>query len=478
MLRNRIGKASLVTVRERCGGLLVLLERHPRLFRVDRIPKNDCVSLVPTTPAMVAQLLSSAASDKGGASSGSGNTAEDAVDGAGDAAGAFGGGDAASASQPPGSPGGADHGMSTRCLHVGNVASNMTEANLRAKFGKYGPIEALKCVPALCVCMCLYSPAQPLTFAPLRRLVSSRKGRRFAFVTFEKSEHAERARAALTKQNIWRSNISFAKVRWCALPAVVAGYADLCARIGQRETVAWSQHRGMAKSGSTNTEADRPPASDGKASAAAMAAAAAGRNLQPSRHLWVGCLYNTSKKDIETRFTRFGRIDNINYLKERHCAFVDFVNRDSAMAAFKAMQNARIGDQVIELGFGRAWASDKDGGNKAAGSAAGFGGAGGGSGGSAGRRATTSSSSAKLRAAGKARPGAGHSSIIPAQPTRSWSSVVKSSQPKKAQPAAVRCVCGCVCVWLCVVVCVCVCVCAGAGRDEAGRAQEKQEPHT
>lgn len=166
MLRNRIGKASLVTVRERCGGLLVLLERHPRLFRVDRIPKNDCVSLVPTTPAMVAQLLSSAASDKGGASSGSGATAEDAVDGAGDAAGAFGGGDAACASQPPGSPGGADHGMSTRCLHVGNVASNMTEANLRAKFGKYGPIEALKCVPALRVCMCLSTPAQPLTFAP------------------------------------------------------------------------------------------------------------------------------------------------------------------------------------------------------------------------------------------------------------------------------------------------------------------------
>lgn len=34
--------------------------------------------------------------------------------------------------------------MSDRCLHVGNVASNMTEANLRARFGKYGRIEALK----------------------------------------------------------------------------------------------------------------------------------------------------------------------------------------------------------------------------------------------------------------------------------------------------------------------------------------------
>lgn len=57
MLRNRIGKAALVTVRERCGGLLVLLERHPRLFRVDRIPKNDAVALLPSTSAQVAEII-------------------------------------------------------------------------------------------------------------------------------------------------------------------------------------------------------------------------------------------------------------------------------------------------------------------------------------------------------------------------------------------------------------------------------------
>ena len=57
MLRNRIGKAALVTVRERCGGLLVLLERHPRLFRVDRIPKNDAVALLPSTQAEVSDII-------------------------------------------------------------------------------------------------------------------------------------------------------------------------------------------------------------------------------------------------------------------------------------------------------------------------------------------------------------------------------------------------------------------------------------
>ena len=312
MLRNRIGKASLVTVRERCGGLLVLLERHPRLFRVDRIPKNDCVSLVPqSAPAALAILesikaagkepgvsllrvlvhcivlrwlwrvtsirgpfpfllcrarrfvwfrfvslpfleltcafvfdtvpcahnatVSSVPSSKDGATrrtatpttplhnsaaasgmtSGSASTPSSAASSshhghfsraasapsvAAGGGGGGGGGVGSSVGASAAATGGAtshqqQEGMSDRCLHVGNVASNMTEANLRAKFGKFGPIEALK-------------------------LVSSRKGRRFAFVTFEKPDDAEHARASLTKQHIWRSNISFAKVCVCVCVCV------------------------------------------------------------------------------------------------------------------------------------------------------------------------------------------------------------------------------------------------------------------
>lgn len=47
-LRARLGKEKLAHVRELFGGLLNLLERHPMSFRVDRIAKCDCVTLLQT----------------------------------------------------------------------------------------------------------------------------------------------------------------------------------------------------------------------------------------------------------------------------------------------------------------------------------------------------------------------------------------------------------------------------------------------
>lgn len=45
-LRARVGTEVLAHIRERWGGLLSLLERHTHVFRVERIPKNDLVTLV------------------------------------------------------------------------------------------------------------------------------------------------------------------------------------------------------------------------------------------------------------------------------------------------------------------------------------------------------------------------------------------------------------------------------------------------
>ena len=45
-LRARVGTEVLAHIRERWGGLLSLLERHAHVFRVERIPKNDLVTLV------------------------------------------------------------------------------------------------------------------------------------------------------------------------------------------------------------------------------------------------------------------------------------------------------------------------------------------------------------------------------------------------------------------------------------------------
>ncbi len=46
MLRGRMGTDALAVAREYHGGLLSLLEKHPMLFYVERIPKNDAVTLI------------------------------------------------------------------------------------------------------------------------------------------------------------------------------------------------------------------------------------------------------------------------------------------------------------------------------------------------------------------------------------------------------------------------------------------------
>jgi hypothetical protein len=45
-LRVQLGTDALAQVRCRCGGLLTLLDRHPHLFHVERVPKSDVVALI------------------------------------------------------------------------------------------------------------------------------------------------------------------------------------------------------------------------------------------------------------------------------------------------------------------------------------------------------------------------------------------------------------------------------------------------
>ena len=39
------------------------------------------------------------------------------------------------------------------------------------------------------------------------------------------------------------------------------------------------------------------------------------RNLNPSRHLWVGCLVNVSRSKLLDIFAEFGEIEDIHFLK-------------------------------------------------------------------------------------------------------------------------------------------------------------------
>ena len=66
-LRARVGTEVLAHIRERWGGLLSLLERHTHVFRVERIPKNDLVTLVGGgTPAAGGLQSSHLAGARGG----------------------------------------------------------------------------------------------------------------------------------------------------------------------------------------------------------------------------------------------------------------------------------------------------------------------------------------------------------------------------------------------------------------------------
>ncbi len=174
-----VGTESLARVREQWGGLLSLLEKHSAHFRVDRIPKNDKVTLV----------------------SNEGDEDDDAAvfgDGGGFGARLGGLRAAPGASRVHGSSahGGDSSGWSassgvsaagaTRCLHVGNVPANMSEVQLMREFEKFGQLDGLK-------------------------LVSQRNGtRRFAFITFHSIEQAITARHCLSKVHPWKSAISFA----------------------------------------------------------------------------------------------------------------------------------------------------------------------------------------------------------------------------------------------------------------------------
>eukprot|EP00601_Ochromonadales_sp_CCMP2298_P032245 CAMPEP_0173350104 /NCGR_PEP_ID=MMETSP1144-20121109/14690_1 /TAXON_ID=483371 /ORGANISM="non described non described, Strain CCMP2298" /LENGTH=713 /DNA_ID=CAMNT_0014297997 /DNA_START=184 /DNA_END=2321 /DNA_ORIENTATION=+ len=194
-LRARVGTDALGRIRERWGGLLALLEKQSSLFRVDRIPKNDKVTLI--------------SSDGGPAGANGGSRISSPVPGGagfktfvpggeGSPMGGLGAGlerldlkkgnamgmGGSYESLSPNAGGGAAN--ATRCLHVGNVPANLSEVQLMREFEKFGQLDGLK-------------------------LVSQRNGtRRFAFVTFHTVDQAITARHCLSKLHPWKSAISFA----------------------------------------------------------------------------------------------------------------------------------------------------------------------------------------------------------------------------------------------------------------------------
>ncbi|KAJ3327209.1 hypothetical protein HDU76_012209 [Blyttiomyces sp. JEL0837] len=75
----------------------------------------------------------------------------------------------------------------------------------------------------------------------------------------------------------------------------------------------------------------------------------------PTRSLWIGNIDLTlSPADLLSIFSAFGPIESLRILPEKECAFVNFMQVEDAIRAREEMQNTRIGNTVVRLGYGKA----------------------------------------------------------------------------------------------------------------------------
>ncbi|CAK9229092.1 unnamed protein product [Sphagnum troendelagicum] len=79
------------------------------------------------------------------------------------------------------------------------------------------------------------------------------------------------------------------------------------------------------------------------------------KGARQSRHLWVGGIgQNVTKEQIEVEFKRFGLLEDFKLLRERSCAFVDYVRMEDAVAAVEALNRKRIGEDTLRVDFGKS----------------------------------------------------------------------------------------------------------------------------
>eukprot|EP01116_Phalansterium_solitarium_P017161 TRINITY_DN4158_c0_g2_i2.p1 TRINITY_DN4158_c0_g2~~TRINITY_DN4158_c0_g2_i2.p1 ORF type:complete len:721 (-),score=209.38 TRINITY_DN4158_c0_g2_i2:1166-3328(-) len=74
----------------------------------------------------------------------------------------------------------------------------------------------------------------------------------------------------------------------------------------------------------------------------------------PCRNLWLGNVAEGISEDmIRSGFSRFGHIEKVRIMPTKNCAFVNYSNLDSALAAKNAMQGQEMLGRPLKIGFGR-----------------------------------------------------------------------------------------------------------------------------
>ncbi|CDP03488.1 unnamed protein product [Coffea canephora] len=82
---------------------------------------------------------------------------------------------------------------------------------------------------------------------------------------------------------------------------------------------------------------------------------------KPCKSLWVaGISQSVSKEELEEEFTRFGKIQEFKFLRDRNTAYVDFSRLEDASQALKNMNGRRIGGDQIRVDFLRSQPSRRE----------------------------------------------------------------------------------------------------------------------
>ncbi|KAF1803398.1 hypothetical protein FB192DRAFT_1277008 [Mucor lusitanicus] len=78
----------------------------------------------------------------------------------------------------------------------------------------------------------------------------------------------------------------------------------------------------------------------------------------PSRALWLGNVNpSLSVPDLHKMFARYGHVESARILSDKECAFVNFENVESALAAKEDLVNrlgSKVAGSVVKVGFGKA----------------------------------------------------------------------------------------------------------------------------
>ncbi|KAL1191173.1 Flowering time control protein FPA [Cardamine amara subsp. amara] len=84
------------------------------------------------------------------------------------------------------------------------------------------------------------------------------------------------------------------------------------------------------------------------------------RPAKPCKSLWVGGISpSVTKDELEEEFSKFGRIEDFRFLKDRKTAFIDYYEMDDALQA-KSMNGKRMGGSYLRVDFLRSQAPRKE----------------------------------------------------------------------------------------------------------------------